>query len=101
MLLQSQGGIIRIFPFLPENIGAKFNELRAVGGFLVSAERKSGKGITEIRILSTAGEKCNIRWKEKEFPVIYEGNNTVKFDKAEQNIVFDTHKGKEYVIKPH
>ena len=33
-------------------------------------------------------------------PVVFEGNNAVKFDKVGQSIVFDTHKGKEYVIKP-
>lgn len=43
MLLQSQGGIIRLFPAYPEDYGdAAFYSLRARGGFLVSAEFRDG-----------------------------------------------------------
>jgi alpha-L-fucosidase 2 len=47
MLLQSWGGKIRIFPSVPEKWqDLSFSQLRAEGGFLVSAERKGGKTVT-------------------------------------------------------
>jgi len=53
MLLQSWGGRIRIFPAIPEKWqDVSFNQLRAEGGFLVSAERKGGKTVT-VTITST------------------------------------------------
>lgn len=43
MLLQSQGGVIRLFPAYPEDFGdAAFFALRARGAFLVSAEFRDG-----------------------------------------------------------
>lgn len=58
MLIQSWGGKIRIFPGVsPEWQEAVFHQLRAEGGFLVSANRKNGS--TEwIQIESLAGESC-------------------------------------------
>lgn len=44
MLLQSWGGTLRIFPATPDAWpDASFRDLRAEGGFRVSAERKNGK----------------------------------------------------------
>jgi alpha-L-fucosidase 2 len=44
MLLQSQGGVIRAFPAVPDSWqDASFSTLRAEGAFLVSAVRRSGK----------------------------------------------------------
>ena len=46
MLLQSNGGVIRIFPAVSaEWKDVSFNKLRAEGGFIVSAERKGGKTV--------------------------------------------------------
>lgn len=46
MLMQSHTGIIRIFPAIPASWqDAGFNDLRAYGAFLVSAERKGGQNI--------------------------------------------------------
>lgn len=55
MLLQSHTGVIRVFPAIPEEWqDVSFTDLRARGGFLVSAERKSGKTV-HIRIVSEKG----------------------------------------------
>lgn len=56
MLLQSFGGIIRIFPAVPQEWkDASFQNLRAEGAFLVSAQRKDGN-LQFARIQSLAGE---------------------------------------------
>lgn len=55
MLLQSHTGIIRVFPAIPEGwreVG--FNKMRAVGGFLVSADYRNGR-VQGITILSEKG----------------------------------------------
>lgn len=74
MLLQSQGGVIRLFPFLPEAVDASFEGLRATGGFIVSAKRKNGKVSAVIK--STAGEKLQLKW-EKGAPHVTCGNQDV------------------------
>ena len=44
MLLQSHTGIIRVFPAIPQEWNdVSFGNLRAMGAFLVSAERRAGK----------------------------------------------------------
>lgn len=61
MLLQSWNGIIRLFPATPASWhDAAFENLRAEGGFLVSACRRQGK-TTWVRIKSEAGKRCRIR----------------------------------------
>ncbi|WP_152392980.1 glycosyl hydrolase family 95 catalytic domain-containing protein [Paenibacillus guangzhouensis] len=61
MLLQSWGDLIRVFPAVPgEWQDAVIHNLRAEGGFLVSAVYSAGR--TEfIRIRSLVGEPCRIR----------------------------------------
>jgi alpha-L-fucosidase 2 len=58
MLIQSWGGKIRIFPAVPDEWkDAVFHNLRAEGGFEVSAKRENGKTVW-IRIKNNAGEPC-------------------------------------------
>ena len=60
MLLQSHNGLIRVFPCIPDDWkDVSFYQLRAEGGFLVSAERKAGK-ITKVVIQSDIGTQCTI-----------------------------------------
>ena len=61
MLLQSWGNLIRIFPAIPEEWkDVSFNQLRAEGGFIVSAQRKSG--ITDhVTITATVDQPLHIR----------------------------------------
>lgn len=58
MLLQSWGGKIRVFPALPAAWkDVTIHNLRAEGGFLVSAARREGR-TQWVRITSLAGEPC-------------------------------------------
>lgn len=76
MYLQSWGNKIRIFPAIPDGWKeACFYNLRAEGGFLVSAKRVDGK-TQFISITSLAGEPCVIK-TDMENPVIF-NNKSLK-----------------------
>ncbi len=53
-LMQSVDDTIRVFPCWPEEQDAAFADLRAQGGFLVTAARKDGK-VVRLEITSTVG----------------------------------------------
>jgi len=74
LLLQSWGGKIRVFPAIPEKWDVtSFQQLRAQGGFLVSASRKDFK--TEwICVKSLAGEPCVIKTNDWSQAVQLKGN---------------------------
>jgi hypothetical protein len=59
MLLQGVGDTIRIFPAWPKDQDAAFENLRAQGGFLVSAEQKAGQ-VVKLEIASTIGGKLRL-----------------------------------------
>jgi hypothetical protein len=58
-LLQSADDIIRVFPAWPKEADAAFTNLRAQGGFLVSAKQKAGK-VVKLEITATAGGKLRL-----------------------------------------
>lgn len=98
MLLQSQGGIIRIFPAYPGELGdAAFFSLRTRGAFLVSAEMRSNVPAYAI-IRSLRGNRCTfmnvfgdgIRIRD------LETGETADFEESDGNVVFDTVAGHEY-----
>jgi len=61
MLLQSWGGRIRIFPAVPEKwSNVSFENLRAEGGFIVSAERKGGKTV-KVTITATVDQPLRLK----------------------------------------
>lgn len=59
MLMQSVGGVIRVFPAWPKTLDGKFADLSAEGGFLVSAEQKDGQ-VVKLDITSTAGGRLQV-----------------------------------------
>ena len=60
MLMQSHTGIIRIFPAVPASWqDISFQNLRAMGAFLVSAGQKGGK-VQQITIYPEQGGTCRI-----------------------------------------
>ena len=66
ILIQSWGGKIRVFPAVSKAWNdAVFNDLRAEGGFKVSAMRKNG-ATNWIQIESLAGEPCIIEHNFKD-----------------------------------
>jgi len=60
MLLQSQNGILRPFPGLPDDQDAAFHDLRAQGPTLVSSARKNGR-VSFLRLKALAA----VDWKVK------------------------------------
>ncbi|HEX8545859.1 MAG TPA: hypothetical protein VF691_02795 [Cytophagaceae bacterium] len=61
MLIQSWGGVIRVFPAIPEKwSNASINDLRTEGAFLITSKLKNGK-IDFIQVKSLAGEPCKIK----------------------------------------
>ena len=61
MLIQSWGGLIRVFPAVPDKwADVSFADLRTEGAFLVSAVRKNGK-TAFVSIESLAGSPCRIQ----------------------------------------
>lgn len=101
MLLQSQGGVIRIFPAYPEELGdAAFFSLRARGAFLVSAEMREGKPAYAIvrsirgndcRFMNVFGDKISVRDLET--------GEKISYKEADGDIIFETESQHEYVIE--
>jgi alpha-L-fucosidase 2 len=76
LLLQSWGGKIRVFPAVPEEWkDASFDQLRAQGGFLVSAARTQGK-TDWISVKSLTGEPCVVK--------VPDWTNAVQMNKGKQ-----------------
>ena len=72
LLLQSQGGRLRLFPAWPRARPASFSTLRAVGAFLVSARVANGV-VADVVIESERGGACTIEnpwWPEHAFCVV-------------------------------
>ena len=97
MLLQSQGSVIRLFPYWPMQKSASFDGLRARGGFLVSASWNPDEGM-KGKIKSLSGNQCTIRWERDTLPVIKLNGKPVAFTKKGRDIVFKTLRDAEYEL---
>jgi alpha-L-fucosidase 2 len=98
MLLQSWGNTIRVFPAVPDNWkDAAYHNMRAEGGFLVTAVRKNG--VTQfIQIKSIAGEPCRIKSDLTEAYAVISGRST-KIRKCGEDILqIDLNKGEEIIL---
>ncbi len=60
-LLQSQDGVIQLFPNWYRDRPAEFHRLRAKGAFLVSAKQDSSGKVTEASIFSEKGLVCTVK----------------------------------------
>ena len=99
MLLQSQNGVIRVFPAIPSSWkNVSFTNLRAQGAFLVSAGMKNGR-ITEIRIFPEKGGKVVLQnpFRVKRLKVSG-GSGAIIIRSGRLEI--KTIKGKEIYIRP-
>lgn len=98
MLLQSHTGIVRVFPAIPaawDNVS--FTKLRAMGAFLLSAEKKDGK-IKQVRIYPEQGGKLKLALSGKQSIVSASGNKG-EIKKCEDGIYeIETLKGQEVVL---
>jgi hypothetical protein len=98
MLMQSQGGIIRLFPYWPEDKEAAFRDLRARGAFLVSAEHAPEAPMKAI-IHSLNGNPCHLRWQEAGTPKVSQNGKPVVFVVEGRDLIFDTEPGVVYEIE--
>jgi len=94
MLIQSQGGVIRLFPFWPEEKSASFTGLRAIGGFVVSASCKDN--ILEASFFSEAGVQAHLSWKDK--PSVTCDGTLIEVSYSEGIATFETQANKTYVV---
>lgn len=100
MLLQSQGGAIRLFPCWPRKRKAAFRRLPARGGFIVSASFDPKCGI-KAEIESLSGELCRIRWNVKNQPKVHCNRASVSVKHDGRDIVFATRIGERYQLDEH
>lgn len=97
MLLQSHTGIIRVFPAIPASWqDVSFDKLRAMGAFLVSAEREGGR-LRQIRIYPEQGGTLRLAIPEGSKISFVSGN---KGEKQEQDgiLTLETGKGETLTI---
>lgn len=99
MLIQSWGGMIRIFPAIPDSWQeVAYSGLRTEGAFKVSASRKDGR-TQFIHIKSLAGEPCII--KTDIIAPVFKGKRNFKVNSSQKGIYqIDLKKGEEVCIYP-
>ncbi len=96
MLMQSYEGVIRLFPCWNKEDDASFENLRADGAFLVSAELKNEK-ISSLIIKSLKGRKCNVDCSDIK-SVLKEDNTVVPFERNGNTISFETEENTTYIL---
>jgi hypothetical protein len=85
MQLQSWGNKIRIFPAMPDEWKeASFHQLRAEGGFTVSAQRINGK-TNWVSIMSLADEPCIVEVKDWKGEV-FSSDKTIQVEKIKDGL---------------
>ncbi len=97
MLLQSHGGVIRLFPCWPKDKHARFHGLSARGGFEIDSSWHPAAGMGKTRIFSRAGGPCRLRW-EQGMPHVTCDGNPINITREGRNVVFDTAPEKTFWI---
>jgi len=99
MLVQSHEGFIRLLPALPEEWQTgEFHGVCVRGGFELGF-RWSGGRVTEVDVLSKAGEACRIKFG-RPVAVMSQGRSVEVQDLPGGVIEFATEKGLTYTIRP-
>ncbi|MGI6073098.1 MAG: glycosyl hydrolase family 95 catalytic domain-containing protein [Fermentimonas sp.] len=98
MLLQSHTGIIRVFPAIPDSWkNVSFEKLRAVGAFLISAEKKDGQ-VTRVSIYPEKGGALKIVSPFGNKKAVISGD--VKNVSDEDGLItIETYKGKSIILE--
>ncbi len=97
MLMQSHQGIIRLFPCWNKTEDASFENLRADGAFLVSAELKNEK-VLSLEIKSLKGRKCTVECDGIKSVISKADNKEIPFERKGNTISFETQENKDYVL---
>ena len=102
-MLQSYTGVIRLFPNRQGLGQARFDSLRAVGAFLVSASC-DGSTVGPVTLLSEKGAEAKVAnpWGRGE-PVVTQlgSGRTVTVDLEDDVLRFKTQSGESYRIEPN
>jgi hypothetical protein len=99
MLLQSDDGVIRVFPAWPGERNASFVKLREKNAFLVSSAR-SGNRVSYVDVTSEAGRQVRLQhpWPGQNVTVTQAGGGSVGFTIQNNVITFATQTGATYTI---
>jgi hypothetical protein len=99
MLLQSDGGIIRVFPVWPGDRNASFVKLREKDAFLVSSARSAGR-VSYVDITSEAGKQVHLQhpWPGQNVTVTQVGGGTIGYTVQNNVITFNTQPGATYTV---
>ncbi len=99
MLLQSQEGILRLFPVWPKGHDAKFKNMRAMGAFLVDGEIRNDS-VQDVSIFSEKGSVCVIEnpWKGDILQVTSQ-QGPVETKQSGDRYSFRTEKGERYLVR--
>lgn len=97
MLMQSHQGIIRIFPCWNKKSDASFENLRADGAFLVSAELKEEK-IVSLKIKSLKGRNCSVKCSDIKSVLRKSDNAEIPYKKTGDTVSFKTQAEEEYIL---
>ncbi|WP_327000288.1 hypothetical protein OHA72_34825 [Dactylosporangium sp. NBC_01737] len=102
LLLQSDNGVIRVFPVWPTSRNAQFVNLREKGAFLVSSQLTGGQ-VTYVDIASQAGRPVALLnpWGNRAVTVTRVGAGTVAHTTPNGTISFPTQAGATYQIVPN
>lgn len=97
MLMQSYEGIIRLFPCWSKSDDATFENLRADGAFLVSAELKNEK-VSSLKIKSLKGRKCTVECEGIKSVINKADNKEIPFERKGNIVAFETQPDAEYIL---
>jgi hypothetical protein len=99
MYLRSHPHIVEVFPVHNKRNDAYFQDLRAEGGFLVSAELKRQK-VRFVKLVSEQGRSCTIvnPWDSK--TILVNRNGAEEKLVVDTRFELDTEKGDVIIIKP-
>ena len=97
MLMQSCEGVIRLFPCWDKKMNASFENLRADGAFLVSAELKNEK-IESLKIKSLRGRECRVECAGIGDIVRVSDNAKIPCKKHGDTVTFETQPDETYIL---
>lgn len=105
MMVQSDGGIIKVFPVWREDYDGKFSTIREKGAFLVSSEMKDNT-VQYIELTSEKGTDAKIvnPWGNADVTITDSNGNKVEYTKGEtvnsgeKTIEFATEENTTYTI---
>ncbi len=97
MLMQSYEGVIRLFPCWNKTDDAAFENLRADGAFLVSAELKNAK-VSSLGIKSLKGRECTVECPDIKSVIRKSDNKEIPYKRTGYAVSFETEKDAEYIL---